>query len=205
MPGKATRAGPAKAPRHQNTFAFRHNANSVKSIRIAALPNTNCCIRCTEIIEWRKKYRKYKPIKDLRKCYSCNQKAVKFAYHVLCCSCCKQQSKCAKCTQLLSVANAAAAEQGNVPQEEEEEPITLDALQLLMSQQGTRERVRRTVIRLYERGDATNDQLKQLITNGASGAQDDDLLLNLLSMCCDAINCHRNRIVRLDCLLRISI
>lgn len=55
--GNVKKQGP---PKHQNKYAFKHNPKSIKSAKIAALPNDGLCSRCTEIIEWRKKYRKYK-------------------------------------------------------------------------------------------------------------------------------------------------
>jgi hypothetical protein len=45
----------------------RHNPNSKKSQVIAGIPNVGLCQRCHDIIEWRKKFRKYKPIKNLTK------------------------------------------------------------------------------------------------------------------------------------------
>jgi len=49
-------------------FAVRsHNPNSKKSQIIAGIPNVGLCHRCHDIIEWRKKFRKYKPIKNLAK------------------------------------------------------------------------------------------------------------------------------------------
>lgn len=44
-------------------IAFTHNPKSKKSMKIMATPVTGLCRRCTEKIEWRKKYRKYKPLK----------------------------------------------------------------------------------------------------------------------------------------------
>jgi len=48
----------SRAPAHQNSFAFKHNKNSKKTKKIAAIPNVGVCKRCHDIIEWRKKYRK---------------------------------------------------------------------------------------------------------------------------------------------------
>lgn len=55
------------APKHQNSWAFKHNKNSKKSAKIANIPNVGLCRRCHDKIEWRKKYRKYKPLKAARK------------------------------------------------------------------------------------------------------------------------------------------
>lgn len=49
-------------PKHQNSFAFKHNPKSKKTLKILALPSEGLCRRCSEQIEWRKKYRKYKPL-----------------------------------------------------------------------------------------------------------------------------------------------
>lgn len=50
------------APKHQNTFAFKHNPKSKKTERILSLPIRGLCEKCRKQIEWRKKYRKYKPL-----------------------------------------------------------------------------------------------------------------------------------------------
>lgn len=50
------------APKHQNAFAFKHNPKSKKTERILSLPIRGLCEKCRKQIEWRKKYRKYKPL-----------------------------------------------------------------------------------------------------------------------------------------------
>lgn len=52
-----------KKPKHQNSVAFKHNKGSKKTAKILSLPNQGLCKRCWDKIEWRKKYRKYKPLK----------------------------------------------------------------------------------------------------------------------------------------------
>ena len=47
-----------RAPKHQNSYAFRHNPKSKKTAKILSSPNVGVCRRCSEKIEWRKKYRK---------------------------------------------------------------------------------------------------------------------------------------------------
>ena len=47
-----------RAPKHQNTFAFKHNPGSKKTEKILSSPNVGVCKRCFDKIEWRKKYRK---------------------------------------------------------------------------------------------------------------------------------------------------
>ena len=39
------------------------------------------------MIEWKRRYGKYKPLKQPAKCLGCNQKAVHQAYHQLCPPC----------------------------------------------------------------------------------------------------------------------
>ncbi len=82
-----------RTPEH----SFRHNKNSKKTARILASPNTGVCPRCFAIIEWRKKYRCYKPLNAPKKCTTCEQKTVVAAYHIICPGCTSEQKCCAKC------------------------------------------------------------------------------------------------------------
>jgi len=93
-------SGPKKGPpKYQNKFAFRHNPKSRKTAKILSLPNEGLCIKCHDIIEWKKKYRKYKSLTAAKKCTSCEQKTVSRAYHVICEKCAREQTICAKCLQ----------------------------------------------------------------------------------------------------------
>lgn len=89
----------SRAPAYQNAFAFKHNPNSRKTRSILAIPNTGLCGRCHDIVEWKKKYRKYKPLDRPRKCSACAQPAVRSAYHVICGPCSSSRGVCAKCLQ----------------------------------------------------------------------------------------------------------
>lgn len=96
-----------RKPAHQNTFAFRHNPNSKRTVAILATPNVHVCRRCHEKIEWRKAYRKYKPrTGQPGKCNLCHHKKVTAAYHTIC-EPCTQQS--IKAQTLLREWNAAVA------------------------------------------------------------------------------------------------
>ena len=88
----------SRAPAHQNKFTFRHNKNSKKTAKIASMPVYRfmrealysflvVCERCREKIEWKKKYRKYKPLTVPAKCVKCGNRTVKAAYHQLCDDC----------------------------------------------------------------------------------------------------------------------
>lgn len=65
----STRGSGAKkeGQKHQNKFAWRPNKNSKIDKKIKALPVYGLCKRCTEVILWRKKFRKYKPLTAPRK------------------------------------------------------------------------------------------------------------------------------------------
>eukprot|EP00727_Mastigamoeba_balamuthi_P005347 m51a1_g14810 hypothetical protein (196) ;mRNA; f:599239-599980 len=93
--------GPPKKgpPKHQNTFAFRHNPHSRKTNAIASLPNEGLCQHCADVIEWRKKYRKYKPLSQPASCTLCKQKTVTHAYHTVCPACARAKGICGKCAQ----------------------------------------------------------------------------------------------------------
>ncbi|EGG17199.1 hypothetical protein DFA_08186 [Cavenderia fasciculata] len=77
--------------------AFIHNPNSKKTEKIAQMPNEGLCQDCHDTIEWRKKYRKYKPLSMAGKCAHCTQRKVTRAYHELCEDCVKKLKVCAKC------------------------------------------------------------------------------------------------------------
>ena len=74
-------------PAHQNTFAFRHNPKSKLTAKILSSPNVGLCRRCHDKIEWRKQYRKYKPLSQPSTCNICKKRNVKAAYHTICDGC----------------------------------------------------------------------------------------------------------------------
>jgi hypothetical protein len=115
--------GPARGPpAHQNKHAFHHNKNSKKTAVIKRIAHQGLCARCEEQIEWRKKFRKYKPLKAPSHCNGCQQRAVKRAYHTLCDPCARAANKCAKCAEVhLDDDEEAGAEQDafRMPTEEE--------------------------------------------------------------------------------------
>jgi hypothetical protein len=76
-----------RAPAHQNAFAFVHNPKSKKTEKILNAPNVHVCRRCFDKIEWRKKYRKYKPRTQPGKCNLCQKRTVLAAYHTICSAC----------------------------------------------------------------------------------------------------------------------
>jgi hypothetical protein len=86
-PGGQKKKKKGRAPAHQNTFAFRHNPKSKLTEKILESPILHCCRRCHDKLEWRKKYRKYKPRSQLGTCNLCREKRINHAYHTICTKC----------------------------------------------------------------------------------------------------------------------
>jgi hypothetical protein len=141
--GTQRKGDPTRKPqKYQNSYAYKHNKNSKLTRKIAATPIHGVCQRCTDIIEWRKKYRKYKPLTVPKKCVKCAQKTVHEAYHVICNACSSDHQVCAKCQDPL--ARSGEALLGSVsPLVSEEDHQRIDHM---------RERERRTYLRHLEEG-----------------------------------------------------
>ena len=103
----STRKGglPRGPPKHQNKTSFADNPHSTKSTQIHSLPNAGLCQRCHDIIEWKKKYHKFKPLTAPKTCTNCHQRTVKHAYHVICVDCARMQNCCAKCCEPREIVN----------------------------------------------------------------------------------------------------
>ena len=100
MPQQTGKSKPkGRAPAHQNTFAFKHNPKSKRTEKILSMPNRGLCQRCHDKIEWRKKYRKYKPLSQPSKCNICERRNVKAAYHTICIECGLKDGKCEMCVK----------------------------------------------------------------------------------------------------------
>ncbi|XP_072467631.1 uncharacterized protein C9orf85 homolog isoform X2 [Notamacropus eugenii] len=94
--GNVTRT---RSQRHQNAFSFRNDKfdSSVRTKRINAKLHDGVCQHCKEVLEWRVKYSKYKPLSKPKKCVKCLQKTVKDSYHMICRPCACELEVCAKC------------------------------------------------------------------------------------------------------------
>lgn len=127
--GNTNRTRPQK---HQNRAAFKNDLHdtSHKTKFINSLEIRGVCQRCKNILEWKIKYKKYKPLAVPTKCTSCLEKTVKHAYHVLCSKCASEKEVCAKCCQNINI--------------EKQEDKKTDILGKLS---GLSERKRRTVLR----------------------------------------------------------
>lgn len=94
--GNASRTRPQK---HQNMTAFKNNkygANAQQK-KVNEKVHDGVCQHCKDVLEWKVKYNKYKPLTQPRKCVKCMQKSVKDAYHVMCKPCALKLELCAKC------------------------------------------------------------------------------------------------------------
>lgn len=94
--GNVTRSRPQ---RHQNTFSFKNDKfdKTVQTKKINTKLHDGVCQRCKEVLEWRVKYSKYKPLSKPKKCVKCLQKTVKDSYHIMCRPCACELEVCAKC------------------------------------------------------------------------------------------------------------
>jgi hypothetical protein len=127
-----------RGPHHKNTTKFKHNKNSKKTKKILSNPIEGLCKRCHQKIEWRKQYRKYKPLTTPKKCVKCGQKRVIRAYHIVCEDCAVKWKICAKCLEARDILNCYKS------QIEDKTPEVF--------LQGLKERQRRTYLRLLSQG-----------------------------------------------------
>ncbi|XP_054842542.1 uncharacterized protein C9orf85 homolog [Eublepharis macularius] len=85
--------------RHQNAEVFRNDKHDTSAHRkkINAKLHEGLCQHCKEVLEWRVKFNKYKPLTKPKKCVKCLQKTVKDSYHIVCKPCACELELCAKC------------------------------------------------------------------------------------------------------------
>ena len=140
LPGRRNPHPTGRVPKYQNKVAFTPNPNgkSKKTKKIMEQPITGLCQRCTEQIEWRKQYRKYKPLKTPATCRECRQKTVVAAYHNLCKPCADAKGVCAKCCGEEEIVNV----------EQPDRSVEIDA-----KMKTFKERTKRTILRKLEKGE----------------------------------------------------
>ncbi|XP_045879696.1 uncharacterized protein C9orf85 homolog isoform X2 [Meles meles] len=68
----------SRPQRHQNTFSFKNDKfdKSVQTKKINAKLHDGVCQRCKEVLEWRVKYSKYKPLSKPKKCAALDGKKI---------------------------------------------------------------------------------------------------------------------------------
>ncbi|PUZ54660.1 hypothetical protein GQ55_5G149600 [Panicum hallii var. hallii] len=138
------RQGP---PKHQNRYAWKPNLGqkineTEPGGRFRPLSEiTGVCQRCRDQIDWKRRYGKYKPIVEPAKCQKCGKRAVRQAYHNVCRDCSKDLGICAKCCTRV---NELVGRDAN---EEDSERKALEE-----AVRGARERERRTLLRIMNKG-----------------------------------------------------
>lgn len=85
------------AQRHQNKVAFVPNKHSPVALKLSQTPLRHMCTRCMDIVLWKQRLNKYKPLSQPTKCVHCLQKTIVDAYHVVCVPCATKAEICAKC------------------------------------------------------------------------------------------------------------
>lgn len=167
--GNSSRTRPQK---HQNKFKFKNNLHDTSHTTkfINSLEIENVCSRCKGIIDWKIKYKKYKPLKAPSTCVKCHNKNVKFAYHTICTECAKTNKVCPKCGE----AKELVASTQNVKQEDLLKNNEIQEMIKSLS-----ERRRRTFYRFMSKNaisseDDVMDKLKELSLN-AGGSNLGDL------------------------------
>lgn len=151
----STRKGGVRSrkPAHQNKFAFRHNKSSKKTAKISGISHNGLCRRCQDKIEWRKKFRKYKPLKQAKKCNNCQQKSITRAYHTMCRTCAGGKQVCAKCGK---------SRNGQEDSESASTKISAHKRKLIEAHANTlRERDKRSLLRRLDQGEEIKIAKKQ--------------------------------------------
>ena len=158
--GKKRDGKNGRLPKHNNDFKFKHNPKSKKSDQIATITHSGLCHRCSDKIAWKKKYRKYKPLKRSGKCYMCEQRTVKRAYHTICAQCSLDHHCCAWCKLDFHQQGSGGVV---ISREERVELAQAEGAKLNEQLSTMRERDRRTVLRRLQRSDSEGEEEQQLL------------------------------------------
>ncbi|GFO36886.1 hypothetical protein PoB_006339100 [Plakobranchus ocellatus] len=105
------------------------------------------CQRCKDIIDWKIKYKKYKPLTQPSTCVRCHNKTVKRAYYTVCLPCATAAEVCAKCNSKQTVVIEPSLSEQEKAQQDKEHQFELKQF---------RERERRTFLRHMEKGDTAS-------------------------------------------------
>lgn len=89
----------SRGQKHQNAVAYKNDKyGATVQVKMAkSKVHDGLCQHCKDVLEWKVKYNKYKPLTQPRKCVKCTQKNIKDAYHVVCKPCSLQLEICCKC------------------------------------------------------------------------------------------------------------
>lgn len=128
-----------RSQKYKNKSSFKNNMHdtSHRTKMINNIQVKDVCERCKEIIDWKIKYKKYKPLTQPKTCICCHQKTITQAYHNMCTKCSNELKQCAKCCESKEIVQMP-------PGEKEQLKLDVELKQLL---QTLPERKRRTFIR----------------------------------------------------------
>lgn len=134
--GNSSRTRPQK---YKNKTAFKNDLHdtSQRTKIINTIQAKDVCQHCKQIIDWKIKYKKYKPLTQLKKCVRCEQKTIKQAYHVMCSRCSSEHKVCAKCCKPKEIVPV-------IPDEKEQQKLDNELQKLIQS---LPERKKRSFIR----------------------------------------------------------
>ncbi|CAH0558169.1 unnamed protein product [Brassicogethes aeneus] len=168
MSSQKGNTGRTRPQKYKNRSAFKNNLHdkSTKTKLINSLHVSDVCVRCKEIIEWKIKYKKYKPLSQPKKCVKCEQKTVKKAYHVMCFDCGRKLEVCTKCCQSKEIVPAP-------PDKREQIKLDNEMKALLQS---LPERKRRTFLRYMEKKGLEDKEKDEKVTDDQ---QKEDLMSKL--------------------------
>jgi hypothetical protein len=108
-------------PAHSNSYAYKHTHISSEAKALLATPISSVCPPCRGVLEWRKRFKKYKTLTVPKKCVRCGGRAIKEPYHVACGQCIRKEACCAKCLTVRTAWQQAPVEQPVVDVDSEEE------------------------------------------------------------------------------------
>merc|ERR1712065_12356 len=128
-------------------------------------PITGFCTRCYEIVDWRKRFRKYKPLSQPATCEDCKKRNVRHAYHRLCHDCRRRRKCCARCK---STKNELVVEELT----EAQRTALAARAQAIISTLPVRKR--KAVVRLYDAGEITLSDIIKVAGGGAAGDHSDN-------------------------------
>lgn len=85
--------------KYKNRTSFRNDLHdkTPKMKFINSIQISEVCQHCKAQLEWKIKYKKYKPLSQPKTCIKCSLRTIKKAYHVMCSACSKAARCCAKC------------------------------------------------------------------------------------------------------------
>lgn len=161
-----------RAQKHKNKHAFKNDLHdkTPQQKRLNTLHVSEVCMHCKGVIEWKIKYKKYKPLSQPKTCTRCQQRNIRKAYHVLCRGCALETKVCAKCLKSAEEVEIEPPE----PTPEEQLRLKVEMERLIKS---FPERKRRAFLRYMDKGkkNATEEETQ----NGEKEAEDNVIETNI--------------------------